>query len=151
MKSSNLAVAVLVFLTLWSCQPAEIELKSYYYPIDELSTPLVYEYRAVNNDTLGAEYWYFQTVKTDSATFLVGNNYDRFFNVNQLFREEIVSNGSIVQDYFLYLFDTTGTQFQVPAEITHSNVYPLRTIEPDSSPIACAVLDVCMHRTSLYN
>lgn len=113
-----------VFLSACEQKPTSISIRDYYYPIDLLKDPLVYEYKAINNDSLGSEYWYYRTVETDTATYLTGNYYDRFFTVRQFSNEEIVSNGSILLDYFLYAFDSLGTQMQVPAAIEYGNVFP---------------------------
>ena len=54
-------------------------IKAYYYPVTTLNEPLVYEYRPVNNDTLGTEYFYFRTIETDTATYFTTNIYNQFF------------------------------------------------------------------------
>ncbi|MFT5167399.1 MAG: hypothetical protein ACI8P3_002636 [Saprospiraceae bacterium] len=99
-------------------------IKAYYYPVAALKEPLVYEYRPVNNDTLGTEYYYFMTIETDTATYFTTNIYNQFFEVEQFSVEEVVSNGMLQKDYFLYITDTTGRKTRIPAEIEYGNTFP---------------------------
>jgi hypothetical protein len=63
-----------------------IDISDFYYPADRLTEHgLVYEYHAVNNDSLPPEYWYFRSLQTDTALYLTGTYYDEFFNVRQFF------------------------------------------------------------------
>lgn len=124
-----------ITISIFSSCTTEVKrnIKDYYYPIESLKEPLVYEYQAVNNDTIGAQYWYFRTLETDTATYFTSNIYNRFFEVEQFSVEEVVSNGMLQKDYFLYLFDTTGTQVRIPAEIEYENAFPFEV--KDSSGI----------------
>jgi len=79
-------------------------IKPYYFPIESLKEPLVYEYQSVN-DTLGPQYLYFRTLETDTATYFTSNIYNQFFEVEQFSVEEVVGNGMLQKDYFLYVFD----------------------------------------------
>lgn len=114
-------------------EDGKLNIEAYYYPVDKLTEPLVYEYRPVNNDTLGLQYWYFRTMKTDTATYFTSNIYNQFFEVEQFSIEELVSNGMLQKEYFLYTFDTTGTQVRHPAEIVFNNAFPFEV--KDSSGV----------------
>ncbi len=110
---------------LLSCTEEDrIDIRDYYYPVEQLEEGLVYEYRAVNNDSLGPSYWYFKSVSTDTALYFTGNYYEADFVVRQFFRSEIVHNGSLIDDYFLYSMDSTGQQIRFPAEVEADNAFP---------------------------
>ncbi len=118
-------LATNIFILMGCGDGQNLNIREYYFPTEELKEiPLVYEYQPVNNDTLGSEYWYFQTVQTDTAIYFTGNYYDRNFEVGQFSSEEVVDNGTIQKDYFLFIFDTSGYQQQVPAEVEIGNVFP---------------------------
>ncbi len=114
-------------LFITSCgteKDGKINIRAFYYPIDELEEPLVYEYQPVSNDTLGSSYWYFRTLKTDTATYFMSNIYNQFLEVEQFSIEEEVSNGMLQTKQFIYAFDTTGQQLRFPAEIEYGNAFP---------------------------
>jgi len=101
--------------------------------VETLQEPLVYEYRSLNNDSLGAQYWYFRTLKTDTATYFTANLYNESFEVEQFSVEEEVTNGMLQKDYFLYLTDTMGIQQRLAADIIYDNAFPFEV--EDSSAV----------------
>ncbi|MFT5262782.1 MAG: hypothetical protein ACI8YQ_001520 [Polaribacter sp.] len=102
-----------------------IDISDFYYPADRLTEHgLVYEYHAVNNDSLPPEYWYFRSLQTDTALYLTGTYYDEFFNVRQFFSSEIVSNGVLLIDQSISIVDSTGQLIQHHAEVIYNNVFP---------------------------
>ena len=107
-------------------------IREFYYPIEALKNPMVYEYQPINNDTLGAEYWYFQTHETDTAIYFTGNNLNRNFEVGQFSSEEVVESGTIQKDYVLFSYDSLGQQFEAPAAIEFGNVFPFEVIDSNS-------------------
>jgi hypothetical protein len=107
-------------------------IREYYYPLETLKQPMVYEYRAINNDSLGTEYWYFKTHETDTATYFTGNNINRNFQVGQFSSEAVVKNGTIQKDYVLFTYDSLGQQFQIPAEIEYGNTFPFEVKDSNS-------------------
>lgn len=116
-----------ILLTLVACTEGEFEklnIRSFYYPVERLQEPLVYEYGAINNDSLGAQYWYLRTMRTDTATYFTANLYNESFEVEQFSVEEEVSNGMLQKDYFLYAFDSTGMQTRLEADIAYDNAFP---------------------------
>jgi len=121
-----------VFLTSCENKESKKKIRDFYYPIEFLKEPMVYEYRAINNDTLGAEYWYFKTHETDTAIYFTGNNLNRNFEVGQFSSEEIVENGTIQKDYVLFSYDSLGQQYQVPAEIEYGNTFPFEVTDSNS-------------------
>ncbi len=120
---------ILLLSTCFLCSCASEEdrtpIRSYYFPIDSLTTPLVYEYQPLGTDTIsGPNYWYFRTLETDTATYFTTNIYNQFFEVEQFSTEEVVRNGTMIKDYFLFAFDSTGLQYQIPAEIEYNTGFP---------------------------
>lgn len=129
MKSSLIyGLFLLVVLPFWlaSCQneKAYQDIKSYYFPAEDLEEGLVYEYRPVNNYSLGPSYWFYKSVITDTALYFTGNFYEADLVVRQFFRAEIVDNGCLMQDYFLYLTDSTGQQTRYDAVVEAPNAFP---------------------------
>ena len=127
---------------------AKKNIKAYFYPINALKEPLVYEYRPVSNDTLGAQYLYFSTLETDTATYLMTNIYNQFYEVEQLSVEEVVSNGMLQKDYFLYIPDSTGLKRRIPAEIEYGNSFPFEV--RDSSGVFLQKMKWTFNEEPLY-
>lgn len=123
-------------LVFGSCSesPEDIRnIRSYFYPLQELEAGLAYEYRPVKNDSLASEYWYYRTFDRDSGYFFTGQFYDYDFTVRQLVNEEVVSNGTLVSDYYLYYYDTLEKLISVPVDIEVANSFPFEV--KDSSAL----------------
>ena len=110
----------------------KLNIREFYYPLEVLKQPMVYEYQAINNDTIGAEYWFFETHETDTAMYFTGNNFNRNFEVVQFSSEEVVQNGTIQKDYVLFSYDSLGQQFEVVAEIEFGNTFPFEVKDSNS-------------------
>ena len=109
----------------WSCGSNKVQdIGNYYYPLNALKEGVVYEYRPTKGDTLPEEYWFFRSIYTDSVDYLTANYYDHNFIVRQFTTEEIVVNGSIIKDYFLYGLDSLGFQTQIPAVVKGATAFP---------------------------
>lgn len=120
-----------IVLTLAACQmDGKRNIKSYYFPVKELRSPKVYEYRPVGNDSLSYDYWYYSTIVKEGQIFFTGNYYDDEFIVKQFFREEMVDNGMLLNDMYLYATKDDGKQVQVPVEILSDNSFPFRVSDP---------------------
>lgn len=121
-------VAFLFFGCLFNaCNPANDTCKNirdYYFPIGNLDSGLVYEYHPVGNDSMSKMYSYYRTVSSQEETFLVGVQYDPFFQPSQLSREKVVSNGVKLVESFLYITDSTGKSVQIPVEIKSGVTFP---------------------------
>lgn len=128
MKSTlpfGLATA-LVFL-LAGCQffSQKQDIRKFYFPVESLHAGLVYEYQSLSGDISEREYWYLKSFETDSGSFLVTTFYDRYFRINQILREKIVSNGSIAKSLLLYETDfNEGIQFKIETKIEAGNLFP---------------------------
>jgi hypothetical protein len=119
-------VFLVLVLSFFACQSEKEvrNIKAFYFPIEDLENGMVYEYHPVDNDSFPIEYWYYRTQQTDTATYLIANYYDQQFIVRQFSTEEVVENGTLLNSYFLYEFDSDGLQFQKPAEILSPSAFP---------------------------
>lgn len=118
-------------LFLWQCSTKSDKrnIRAYYYPVAEFMDGKVYEYHAVN-DSLAPFYWYFRTTVTNGDTIITSEYFDHDFVVQQLTNEEIIKNGVILNDFFLYATDTlTGQQIQNPVVVEIDNVYPFEVTD----------------------
>ena len=109
---------------LVQCTNGKRNIKAFYYPVEDLEEGKVYIYTPVNNASLPTEVWLYKSIKTDTAWYFTGQNYDEQFNVRQSFREELVSNGVLLQKYSIYRQDTLNNLIQVPLEILHGASFP---------------------------
>ena len=125
---SFLGAICLIFLA--GCR--EESLESYYFPIDQLHEGLVYEYQSAGDPLDPPFYWYYRTLEQDGATYLTGMYYDPNFTPFQFVREERVSNGMILSDYYLYETDSTGKQVQIPVEIEGGNNFSFEPRDPNT-------------------
>jgi len=123
----NLTGIALLFGLLAACSADDKRnIKEYYFPLEKmLNNGIVYEYEALHADTIAPYYWYYQTVQMpDSPMVLVGTYYDAGFQQRQIVREEVVSNGMLLQNMRLFLTDTSGQQEQVVVDIQANNAFP---------------------------
>lgn len=109
------------------------QLKDYYYPVNELEEGLVYLYEneALNNQ---AEYWLHKTVYDEAGNqYLVSTQYNLLFNQNQMIREWIVADGSLVKDYRFFQEDSTsGRSIASKATINQNVRFPFKAVKSDS-------------------
>ncbi len=119
-----------LFLVLFfsACEPGESmrDIRDYYFPMRELKEGLVYEYRAVNNDSLAPYYWYYRSMQTDSGVYLTGMYYEYDFMPKQFVQEAWVSNGMLLDTLFLYYTDTLDRQQPLAIEIEAGNLFAFR-------------------------
>jgi hypothetical protein len=120
------AVSLLLALySLTSCQgDGAKDIRDYYFPLKQLEEGLVYEYQPVYPDSLTSAYWYYRSFIGEDGVFLTGTYYDSRLIPLQLVREELVSNGMLLQELFLYEPDTVGQQRRATAEVLAGNVFP---------------------------
>ncbi len=91
-------------LILVACQTENSEsknLKSYYFPLEELKNGLVYEYQSLIDST--SEYWFYKQFISGDSVMLLGQNYDRHLQVRQFQSELITESGARLLE--LDLFD----------------------------------------------
>lgn len=114
-----------ICLLLAACQDRE-NIRDYYFPLDALQQPRVYEYRPVNNDSLPPLFWKYQATKRDSGTFFAGKLYDLYTLPSQEVEEQAVSNGVRVRQLVRYRFDSTGTGIKIPVHIKVGDIFPFK-------------------------
>jgi hypothetical protein len=129
---SLLVVCIAGFL-LTSCGSDTQDIRNYYFPLKALTEGEVYEYRAVDQDSLTPSYWYYRSFINDNGVFLTGTYYENTFMPLQFVQEELVSNGMLLDTLFLYETDSTGRQQQITGEVLSGSTYPFEV--KDSSSI----------------
>ncbi len=100
------------------------DIRDYYFPLKDLTEGLVYEYQPVHNDSLSPAYWYYRSLLFEDSVFLTGAYYEYELLPLQFVREELVNNGMLLEEMFLYERDSTGKQIQIPVDIEAGNVFP---------------------------
>ncbi len=121
-----LFLAVLFLLSRCS---KERDIRAYYFPLRDLEDGLVYEYQPVDNDTLPPIYWYYRSFLYPDSIFLTGTRYSRDLLPEQFTREELVANGMLTVDSYVYELDSTGRQQQVPVEVVAGSSFPFEVAE----------------------
>jgi len=128
----KILISAIFFLAIgsvafWGCQNGNHakNIREYYFPLRQLQDGLVYEYEAVNNDSLAPNYWYYRSFVQEDGIFFTGTYYDAAdLTPLQFVREEMVSNGMRLVDLYLYEPDTTGKAERTDAEIIADSVFP---------------------------
>ena len=109
---------------LGACQPNYHNIEDYYFPIKDLKSEMTYQYRSAKGDSLVPYSWTYKTLETDSATLLESIRYDNFGTAEQRVLEEVVSNGTIIADYILYMPDSLGKMQTLHPHWTAATVFP---------------------------
>jgi len=100
-------------------------LRDFYFPLKQLEEGMVYAYESERNDTLrDTTYWYYRSILNDTAFFLTGTYYGSLPFPQQFVREEMVRNGMLTNEVFLYTTDSLGKQQPVPVEILSGSAFP---------------------------
>ena len=115
-----------VLLLLGACQNEDsyINVRSYYFPFDDLKEGLVYEYQPLNNDSLTPVYWYYRSHQIEDSTYLTGTYYEYDLVPMQIITEELLPKGIWLNSIFLYETDSLGKQLQIPAEVIAGTSFP---------------------------
>ncbi len=112
---------------LFTCCDGTRNVRDYYFPVQRLIEGKVYAYAAEEGDTTERRYWYYRAFVRDSGLFFSGVQYDRFFQINQIVREKITSDGVIARQVLLYEADTTGQKLlPVEAVIESDDLFPFQ-------------------------
>jgi len=121
-------------LSLTSCQEeGQRDIRDFYFPLRELEEGLVYEYRSPSIDSLTPAYWYYRSFLKEEGVFLTGTYYEFQLEPLQLVREELVSNGMLVQDVYLYeAGDSTGQQERTKVEVLQGSAFPFEVSDTNS-------------------
>ncbi len=120
-------VALLIALAAACTFDGTTDIREYYFPVRELLGGQVYAYASEVGDTTERRYWYYRTFSRDSGLFLVGTQYDHFFQINQIVREKIDPTGATARQVLLYEPDTAA-QKRIPIEavIEADDLFPFR-------------------------
>lgn len=114
-----------LFAFLTACQPDEYrDIRGYYFPLKELKDGLTYEYRSLRNDSLAPNYWYYRSFVKPDSIFLTGTYYEYDLLPQQFIREEMVSNGVLLEEMYVYARDSTGEQHRSRVEVLQGNAFP---------------------------
>ena len=128
---------LILIISFFSCQNGgkvtdqKRNIREYYFPVDQLFEGKVYEYQSVGNEHDPPFYWYYRTLNTGENIYFTGMYYDYKFTPFQFIREEMVSNGMALQDFYWYETDSlTNTQKKVEVNIASNNVFPFLVSNP---------------------
>lgn len=120
------SLAAFVILSILGCsdQNGYQNIQDYYFPARALSEGLVYEYHFVGNDSIAPNYWYYQSVPTDSSALLTGMFYEADLLPRQFIQESINQDGATLQTLRFFEPDSIGPQRFTEASITGDDVFP---------------------------
>lgn len=135
MKIIFRAFFILLLASLTFCRnSATKDIRNYYFPLKELEEGLVYEYQPVYPDSLTPAYWFYRSFIGKEGIYLTGMYYEYELIPLQLVREELVRNGMLTQEVFLYERpDSSGKQDRIEVEVLQNNAFPFEV--SDSSGI----------------
>ncbi len=100
------------------------DIRDFYFPLKKLTEGLVYEYRSVNNDSVGPSYWYYRSFITPDSVLLTGTYYESELLPLQLFKEEVVSNGMLLDEMYIFERDSTGRQHRIDVDVQAGSAFP---------------------------
>lgn len=106
--------------------------KEYYYPLDALKVGKTYQYEVVGQENIAPDYWFYRYIATDTADYLMKAFYQQNDFPTQVAREEIVSNGVLINQLHLFEADSTGKILQEKADILSANVFPFEIDDPNT-------------------
>lgn len=110
----------------FSCQEDQgrRDIRDHYFPMKELTDGLVYEYRPVGSSEMAPVYWYYRSFLFEDSVFLTGTYYEYELLPLQFTREEMVSNGMLLEEMYLYEQDSTGRPVRTEVDIIAGSVFP---------------------------
>lgn len=118
-------IVIFVIGLLFCCENGLKDICDYYFLLWELEDGLVYEYELVYLDFFMFVYWYYWLFIQEEGVFLIGIYYEYDFVFFQLVCEELVCNGMLVQDVYLYEeeADSFGQQNCIVVEVLQGSVF----------------------------
>lgn len=130
-----LILSGIMSIVLTSCQSSsEKDIRNYYFPLKELKEGLVYEYEAINSDSLTPAYWYYRSLISDKGVYMTATYYEYDLVPLQLVKEEYLSNGMLTTEVMLYSRpDSSGKQQRIDTEVVYGNAFPFEV--SDSSGV----------------
>lgn len=127
----NILILFLAAATVFACnRSGKKDIRNYYFPVRQLEDGMVYAYASLRNDSLrDTTYWYYRSFPGDTAIFLTGTYYDALPAPQSFVREEMVRNGMLTSEVFLYTPDSLGKQQQIPVEILSGSAFPFEVVD----------------------
>lgn len=127
----NLWLKLIILLVALGCQrDKRRDLREFYFPLRQLTAGLVYEYESLVPGTPVA-YWYLRSLLEPNGQYLTTTIYRPDFSPQQHAREQLVSNGMLLEDFYLYEEDTLSKrQLTVKGKIVAGNVFPFQVSNP---------------------
>ncbi|NUO01383.1 MAG: hypothetical protein HUU01_12295 [Saprospiraceae bacterium] len=127
-------VSITTFAAISSCErDGKKSLRDFYFPLKQLEDGMVYAYESARNDAQrDTTYWYYRSIRNDTGIFLTGTYYGSLPSPQQFVREEMVRNGMLTSEVFLYTTDSLGKQQPVPVEILSGSAFPFEVSDSGS-------------------
>ncbi len=126
-------VVFLFLMFIAGCEKENRNIKDFYFPLASLEEGLIYEYHSINNQYDPPFFWLYQTKVEGDDLFLTGTYFGPDFSKYQSIREEVVSNGMLLDEFRWYEKDTTtNTEYEVPVEVHSGNVFSFELTNPPS-------------------
>ena len=133
----TLFISLLMLHFFHSCKKNEkkedLTFNDFYYPFNQWTEGMVYEYQPVQKNQFPNEYWYFRKLKTDTALYFTGQYFDHTFTPRQIFNAKIKENVALINDYILYEYDSLRNVIQKPAQILAGNSFPFGKLDSTST------------------
>ena len=95
----------------------------FYYPLEELENGTFYVYHPVGNDSIPPIYRYFKFQATEAGSNLLFQQLNHELEVTQFSNSQIVSNGSLIEDLFLYVYEQDSLH-SIRTKVMSKNEYP---------------------------
>ncbi|MEL6276109.1 MAG: hypothetical protein AAFU03_13500, partial [Bacteroidota bacterium] len=127
-----LSFCLFLVLLLSACSQ-ERDIRSYYFPVRELTTGQIYEYIPLAGPDSLPIYWYALGVDLDTSLILTITTYDPSFSPATLVKEKITNVGVITDEVRLYTTDSSGISHEVQANILAGNAFPF-FLTPEERP-----------------
>lgn len=129
MRTHLLFIIGIIICLLQSCQSGP-DLKDYYYPIDDLTEGLVYEYISTDENKQPSLYWFYKTHTDKGKQFLSGQYYNESGAVEQFTLEEIAANRTLAKEYRLISYNDAGKMLTANLTLVQKEIYPFGQPDP---------------------
>ena len=108
--------------SLQSGEGDQINLRSFYYPVQEWTQPQVYRYSATNPE-LSDEIWVHELKVIRGDSFIVSKSYDERQLLRLVQTDKILDNGVILESLQFIQYDSLQSPIITEAEIIHGNQF----------------------------
>ena len=124
MRFNGLVLLLVVVLSGCGQTDGKRDVRDFYFPLKKLTEGLVYEYQPVNNDSIGPSYWYYRSFITSDSVLMAGTYYESELLPMQLIKEEVVSNGMLLDEMFRFERDSAGRQNRIDVDGLAGSAFP---------------------------